>query len=401
MTNGRSRHLAFRKVPAATHVKISICDDRQNNMIQLRLTTNPGIEDVVEQELRDRAVQKRCDRFPGIEFRGLPVTAFRGQITQIKQKPFNLEGQVFVEGSEPALSEVSLQMRSVFYVMRQVHHFLLPCEATDLNVIYQELLELDFPEMDSAQTFRVTTQRSGQHPFQTIDVQGIAGAALIQRYGKAVSLEDYEVNVRVDLYDRLCLVSVQQNRERLDRRQKKVWQPRITLKPTIASAMLQLCKWQGKGRLLDPFCGSGTILIEAATVFPHVEIYGSDHREEAVIGVQDNITAANLAHRIQIQQLDARDLETSYPPSYFRAIVTNPPYGMRLGSKMNFDRLYFKFLRGAEKILEPGGRIVSLVGKGRGAFKKIISELGTFKIREQRLVKTGELYPHLFICDRK
>jgi len=61
-------------------------------------------------------------------------------------------------------------------------------------------------------------------------------------------------------------VSVQQNRERLDRRQKKVWQPRITLKPTIASAMLQLCKWEGKGRLLDPFCGSGTILIEAATV---------------------------------------------------------------------------------------------------------------------------------------
>lgn len=90
-------------------------------------------------------------------------------------------------------------MRSVFYAMRQVHHFLLPCEPTALNQIYQELLELDFPEMDSAQTFRVTTQRSGKHPFQTRDIERIAGAALIQRYGKAVSLEDYEVNVRVDL----------------------------------------------------------------------------------------------------------------------------------------------------------------------------------------------------------
>jgi len=59
-------------------------------MIQLRLTTNPGIEDVVEEELRDRAGQKSC------------------QITKIQQKPFNLDGQVFVEGSEPALSEVSL-----------------------------------------------------------------------------------------------------------------------------------------------------------------------------------------------------------------------------------------------------------------------------------------------------
>ncbi len=352
-------------------------------MIQLRLTTNPGLEDVVEQELREHAAEKQC------------------HITKIEQKPFGLKGQVLMESPDPQLSGIALQARSIFHVMRQVHHFSLISEVADLDHIYANLLHLDIWEMPSAKTFRVTTQRSGQHSFRTMDVQRVAGAAFIEHYGKAVSLDAYDLNIRVDVYDRLCLVSVQQTREPLDRRQKKVWRPRITLKPTVASAMLQLCQFGGKGRLLDPFCGSGTILIEAATLFPYLEIYGSDRRYEAITGVQDNICKANFADRIEIQQADARDLATHYPANFFQAIVTNPPYGMHLGPEMDFYRLYWKFLQGAEKILEPGGRIVILVGKGCGAFKKIISQFGTFKIWEERLVKTGELYPHLFICERQ
>lgn len=284
--------------------------------------------------------------------------------------------------------------------MRQIHHFSLQSESDDLNQIYAELFALDIGEMEAAETFRVTTERSGQHSFRAMDVQRLAGSAINQHYGTAVSLDNYDVNVRVDVYDRLCLVSVQQNREALDQRQKKVWQPRIALKTTLAYGMLQLCQLEEKTRLLDPFCGSGTILMEAATIFPHLSIYGSDRREEAVTGVKENIRSLGQSAQIHIQQGDARDLAQNYPQNYFQAIVTNPPYGMHLGAEMNFSRLYLKFLRGAEQVLEPGGRLVLLVGKGHGAFKKMISQQTTLILQEERLVKTGGLYPHLLICDR-
>ncbi|AFZ44788.1 RNA methylase [Halothece sp. PCC 7418] len=352
-------------------------------MIQLRLTTHAGIEDVVEKELRDRALKIGCE------------------ITQITQKPFDLDGQILVESSDSSLLEIALKARSVFHVMQQIDHFFLTSELSDLDQIYAEIFALELPEMDTAKTFRVTTQRNGKHEFRAMDVQRIAGSALIQRYGKKVNLAQPDVNVRVDLYDRLCLVSIQETQEALDQRQKKVWRPRIALKTTMAYAMLQLCELEGTARLLDPFCGSGTILMEAATLFPDLDIYGRDRWAEAVTGVKENIRAAHFSHQIQIQEGDARDLAQDYPAGFFDAIVTNPPYGVHLGSKINFDRLYQKFLYGAEKILQPEGRLVVLVGKGRGAFKKIISQRETFQIREERLVNTGELYPHLLICDRR
>ncbi|MDR9402998.1 MAG: THUMP domain-containing protein, partial [Halothece sp. Uz-M2-17] len=276
-------------------------------MIQLRLTTHAGIEDVVEQELRDRATETGCE------------------ITKITPKPFDLKGQVLVESSNACLLEVALQARSVFHVMRQIAHFSLTTETSDLDQIYTQLFTLEIPEMETAETFRVTTERKGNHEFRALDVQRIAGSALFQHYGKKVSLDQPEVNVRVDIYDRLCLVSVQKTEEALDQRQNKVWRPRITLKTTMAYAMLQLCELKGTERLLDPFCGSGTILIEAATLFPHLSIYGSDRREEAVTGVKKNIHSLGQSAPIHIQQGDARDLAQNYPQNYFQAIVTNPP----------------------------------------------------------------------------
>lgn len=348
-------------------------------MIQLRLTTNPGIEDVVEKELYDRASQMGC------------------KIETIKRQPFDLQGQVLVESQDEKLAEVACKARSLFHVMRQVYHFSLTPEEDPLPQIHETIIGLDIPEMHSAQTFRVTTKRSGGHQFKSADVQKIAGAALNKHYGTAVSLDNYDVNVRVDVYDRLCLVSVQLTREGLDRRQKKLWRPRISLKTTIAYGMLHLAQLEGTGRLLDPFCGSGTILIEAASLFPSLELYGSDRREEAIKGTQENLMANHCSDRVHVKQLDARDLATGYPAGYFRAIVTNAPYGMRLSPEIDFSRLYGKFLHGAEQILAPGGCIVILVGKGRGAFKKLIARSQTLEILEERLVETGELYPHLFV----
>jgi putative N6-adenine-specific DNA methylase/tRNA (guanine6-N2)-methyltransferase len=352
-------------------------------MTQLRLTANPGMEDVLEQEFREKASKAGCE------------------IATLQRKPFNLDGQIFVESSDPKLEDVAFQARSVFHIMRHLYPFYKSPGMDFLDQIYQELMALDIPEMESAKEFRVTTKRSGQHLFNSMEVQQIAGAALVERYGKAVNLNDPDVNVRVDIFDNLCLVSLQLTNYSLSRRHQKVWLPRITIKTTMAYGLLHLCELEGEGRLLDPFCGSGTILIEAGTVFPDLELYGSDRGQEAVAGATANMEANRLSHRVHLKQLDARDLEEGYPPNYFRAIVTNPPYGMHLGPEIDFFRLYLRLLEGAANVLEPGGRLVLLVGKGQRLFKKLIYKLGTFQIHHERIVETGDVYPHLLICDLK
>lgn len=351
---------------------------------RLRFTSNLGIEDIVEQEFRDRATAAGC------------------QVSNIEQKPFSLDGQLLVESQAPPqqLYEVAFQMRSVFHLMHHRYEFSM-IGSELLDTIYQELLHLDIPEMESATAFRVTTQRSGQHLFNSMEVQQVAGAALVERYGTTVDLENYDLNVRVDVFNRLCLVSIQLTDTALDQRKPQAWQPRVTIKTTMAYAMLQLCQLEPQGRLLDPFCGSGTILVEAATLYPELELYGSDRFPGAIAGAKANLEAAGLSERAQIQNLDARTLAEGYPPNYFHGIVTNPPFGIHLGAKLDFFGLFLRLIRGAEIVLQPNCRLVILVGKGKGAFKKVIRRSETFEIDQQRVVETGDIYPHLFVCQRK
>jgi len=295
-------------------------------------------------------------------------------------------------------------MRSIHHVMRPITTFELPesdSDADPLAAIRERLFELDIPEMAAARTFRVTSNRIGQHPFGSMDVQREAGAALNERYGTAVDLRGYDVNIRVDVIHRTCLVAEQRTRASLSKRYERVFNPKAALKPNVAYAMLRLADPEGElleregASLLDPFCGAGTILLEAAAVLPGLEIYGSDFDERCVEGTVRNAQAAGLADRLNVRQADARDLGDVYDRR-LTAIITNPPYGVRLGRKTNFTDLYQKILGEAHRVLEPDGRIVLLVFKRR-PFDRALEKLGLFETVDVHLVETGGLYPRLYI----
>lgn len=354
-------------------------------MTRLRLTTNPGIEDVVEDEFRTRMATA------GVH------------VPTVTQRPFDLHGQVLADTphSFDEVFPITRDMRSIYHVNRQVCIFTLEDDAP-LDSIENELLRLDIVEMETAGTFRVTTNRSGTHDFTSIDVQRVAGAALVEKYGTDVDLEEFDTNVRVDVFDDTCVVSVQHTREGLDKRHPLVYNPRVTLRTVVAYAMLHLIRvdTEQDGRLLDPFCGSGTILLEAAHVFPQFEVHGSDRFEDPVAGAQRNVAAAGLTDRIDIKQADARDLSDEYPAEYFDAIVTNPPYGVRLGERMNFYWLYRKFLEEAAAVLVPGG-VVAILVKERGKFNGAVNDQDALHIRHVRIIETGGVYPGLFILERE
>jgi putative N6-adenine-specific DNA methylase/tRNA (guanine6-N2)-methyltransferase len=321
---------------------------------------------------------------------------------EIETKPLDLDGQVMLHADtgERELRDIAFALRSCFHVIRHVA-FLPVAETEPLEALRSDLGELEIPEMEDAAAFRVTSQRTGEHEFGSMDVQRVAGAALVERYETSVDLESYDVEVRVDVVHDTCMVGVQWTRDSLDKRYAWVYRPRVTLRTTIAYAMLELAELPPQNPVvLDPFCGSGTILVEAAATRPEARCLASDRDPEAVAGTRANAEAVGVADRIVVTEADARDLDEHYEAASVDAVVTNPPYGVRLGRKANYADLYRKFLRGAALVVKPGGRVVVLVGKRRHAFNRVLRETPQLRIATVRVIEIGGVYPAVFVLTR-
>lgn len=147
------------------------------------------------------------------------------------------------------------------------------------------------------------------------------------------------------------------------------------LRENLAAGILKLSGWTPDQPLLDPMCGSGTIVLEAAlmarSIAPglgrrfafeklnhfdrHVwralceasrarqrrkvrpAIYGSDHRVAALQAARVNLAAAGLDEAVQLHQTDVLELT---PPAAEGVLVTNPPYGLRTGEPAELAAFY-------------------------------------------------------------
>ena len=149
------------------------------------------------------------------------------------------------------------------------------------------------------------------------------------------------------------------------------------LRENLAAGLLRLAAWQPGIPILDPMCGSGTILIEAALIaldiapgsgrrfaFERLKnfdprhwrelrrktaarqkvknplaIYGSDISSDALKAARANLVAAGIAECVTLQCANVLDLT---PPASTGIIVSNPPYGVRLGEQQRLAEFYPK-----------------------------------------------------------
>jgi tRNA (guanine10-N2)-dimethyltransferase len=110
-----------------------------------------------------------------------------------------------------------------------------------------------------------------------------------------------------------------------------------------------------EGRMLDPFCGTGGILIEAGLA--GLRIFGVDLDREMVEGCKSNLGFFNL--RGDVKEGDARTLENMFSRNFFDCIVTDPPYG-RLSSTKGSDTegLCNEGIKSMERVLKPRSFLV-------------------------------------------
>jgi tRNA (guanine6-N2)-methyltransferase len=135
---------------------------------------------------------------------------------------------------------------------------------------------------------------------------------------------------------------------------RRTWRQRTvvgSLHPPVAAAMARLARIEPGMRVLDPFCGAGTLLVEAHALEPAASYWGIDRRPEAVAAARANSTA------VQVQLGDAA--RVSGPVD---RIVTNPPWGVRLavGDLTPYWRVW-------RRVLAPDGVAVALLSQEQAA----------------------------------
>ena len=202
------------------------------------------------------------------------------------------------------------------------------------------------------------------------------------------------VYVRLD-HDR-CTISVDSSGDPLHRRGYRLALARAPLRPTLAAAMLHACGWQPGVPLLDPMCGSGTIVLEAArracgrapggdrsfaflawpglagaaalaqargdlapeTAAPGAPILGSDRDPGAITAARTNAGRAGVADAVE---LAVRPLSAISPLPGPGFVVSNPPYGVRVGKHAHLRDLYAQ-LGHVLRDRCPGARVALLCG---------------------------------------
>ena len=189
-----------------------------------------------------------------------------------------------------------------------------------------------------------------------------------------------------------------------------------SLKPNVAAAMIMMSKMQ-EGisapreatsssvtrppgmTLIDPFVGSGTIVLEAAIMFRSGRFIGVERSERVVQGARDNAQALGLEERVELLAGNARVLKELTGSGAADVIVTNPPWGVRLGKCDDIDELYRGFLQSAADVLRVGGRLVIIVLRWE-SFLQFARQSGRWMIERVVPVRTGDLVTVVFVMKR-
>lgn len=171
-----------------------------------------------------------------------------------------------------------------------------------------------------------------------------------------VNLKEPDTIVRMQMCDKIHLYIEEKvtDNDLLEKRkvgERPFFSP-ISLHPRYARALINLTGVKRGGTVLDPFCGTGGIVIEAAEMGMHA--IATDFDEEMIIGCQENMEFYGLKLK-DFETMDISDIAERF--SDIDAVATDPPYGRstKTGGE-NIDHIYDRAMHAIPKVLTPEGR---------------------------------------------
>jgi putative N6-adenine-specific DNA methylase len=224
--------------------------------------------------------------------------------------------------------------------------------------------------------FRVTCRKSRLYHSDAVAER--LGNAAVKRANAVLADDDEGQLFVVRIFRDDCTIRADSSGELLHRRGYRQALAKAPLRETLAAAMLLASEWDASSPLVDPFCGSGTIPIEGAMIARRIApgitrsfaferwpahdsakwtavkdiaresalssspatIVASDRDEGAVRATMENAERAGVAADIDASVRAVSAIEVSTPSGW---VVTNPPYGVRVGERAGLRNLYAGF----------------------------------------------------------
>jgi tRNA (guanine6-N2)-methyltransferase len=171
-----------------------------------------------------------------------------------------------------------------------------------------------------------------------------------------------------------------------------------SLNPAIAYALNQLAGLDEKDRILDPCCGTGTILIERQLLKPCISV-GVDINPKSLACAQENIKAAFSDNKI-VQLKHGNIIEQKFPNGYFTKIISNLPFGVHSGSRENNIKLYRFLADESHNWLRSDGKAVFFT-QAKTLLKKSFEFSGHWDLIDEISLELGGLTPSIFVFQKR
>ncbi len=289
------------------------------------------------------------------------------------------DGRVFFEGDAEAICRANIFLRTAERVLLKVGQF----HAETFEDLFQGIKKIPWEDYIPADgRFWVTKASSIKSKlFSPSDIQSIVKKAMVERMKEDYGLKWFEESgasypLRLFLMKDEVTVAIDTSGDSLHKRGYRTMAGKAPITETLAAALLMLTPWNKERILVDPFCGSGTFLIEAAMMAANiapgmrrsftaqgwtnlidaqlwqdtveeaeelvdtdisVDIQGYDIDGDVVKVARDNARRAGVEHLIHFQQ---RPVSALNHPKKYGFIVSNPPYGERMEDKEALPELY-------------------------------------------------------------
>ncbi|PTH57373.1 THUMP domain-containing class I SAM-dependent RNA methyltransferase [Staphylococcus agnetis] len=288
-------------------------------------------------------------------------------------------GRIYFEGDESAIVKANLWLRTADRVKLIVGQF----EAVTFDELFEKTKALPWEAIISKDgKFPVQGRSLKSKLFSVPDVQAITKKAIVERLKHAYKipgwLEESGANypIEVNILKDKVLLTIDTSGSGLNRRGYRLKQGEAPIKETLAAALVKLANWTGDTPLIDPFCGSGTIAIEACMIAQNIapgfnrsfvseqwdimpdqlfdslraeadeaadydkeiEIYASDIDPHMVEIAKANADEVGMGDIIQFSVKDVNTLTHTHEGPI--GIIGNPPYGERIGERDEVEEMY-------------------------------------------------------------
>lgn len=287
-------------------------------------------------------------------------------------------GRLTFVGEERDLVRANLWLRTADRVYLKLSEF----KATTFEELFQNTKAIEwenFLPRDAKFVVIGTSARSILHSVPAC--QSIIEKAIITHLSEVYKTEWFEKNgdrytVRFSFQNDECIIMLDSSGEALHKRGYRIKDVAAPIKETMAAALVSLSYFSKNYELLDPMCGSGTIAIEAAMIAKNIapglsrefdamhwgfipkelwkdekkiafekidydkefSVFASDIDQRTVDYARENAVEAGVDDCIKFSIKDVADVVLPFEKG---SIVTNPPYGQRIGEKEAIDKIYF------------------------------------------------------------